>query len=412
MALNLLSIHADNVGHDLLATHPQLFSNTATFLSSKDLASITESIQAIERVVASPPFVAAVLARAHANAQRNAGAAGVFMGYDFHLGQDRPKLIEINTNAGGAFLNALLLGAQTACCPPMAAPRMAQRETIYQQFVAMFRNEWRLQRRETPLRRIAIVDVQPEKQFLYPEFRIAQQIFAQQGIDAMITAPEFLRIADHRLWCQGQPIDLVYNRLTDFSLTDESSQTLNAALQTGIAVVTPNPHHHAIHANKQNLVVLSDQAALRELGVSAQDIGVITATVPRTQQVTAATAAELWQRRKNLFFKPIAGYGSKATYRGDKLTRRIWQEIVAGRYIAQEQVAPNERGILVDGQPSSLKMDLRAYTYRGDVQLLAARLYHGQTTNFRTPGGGFSPVFVLHHGGEHARAAKAMATGA
>ena len=28
--------------------------------------------------------------------------AGFFMGYDFHLGPDGPRLIETNTNAGGA----------------------------------------------------------------------------------------------------------------------------------------------------------------------------------------------------------------------------------------------------------------------------------------------------------------------
>ena len=38
------------------------------------------------------------------------------MGYDFHLGAGGPKLIEVNTNAGGAFLNALLAKAQHACC--------------------------------------------------------------------------------------------------------------------------------------------------------------------------------------------------------------------------------------------------------------------------------------------------------
>jgi hypothetical protein len=48
----------------------------------------------------------------------------------------------------------------------------------------------------------------------------------------------------------------------------------------------------------------------------------------------------------------------------------------------------------VDGAESDLKLDLRAYVYRGAIQLLAARLYAGQTTNFRTPGGGFAPVFV------------------
>jgi hypothetical protein len=31
----------------------------------------------------------------------------------------------------------------------------------------------------------------------------------------------------------------------------------------------------------------------------------------------------------------------------------------------------------------------------GTVLLAAARLYQGQTTNFRTPGGGFAPVFFL-----------------
>ena len=41
---------------------------------------------------------------------------------------------------------------------------------------------------------------------------------------------------------------------------------------------------------------------------------------------------------------------------------------------------------------------MRAYTYRGQVQLLAARSYQGQTTNFRTEGGGFSPVVVLPAG--------------
>jgi hypothetical protein len=42
-----------------------------------------------------------------------------------------------------------------------------------------------------------------------------------------------------------------------------------------------------------------------------------------------------------------------------------------------------------------LKFDVRAYAYAGRVQLLAARIYAGQTTNFRTAGGGFAPVVVL-----------------
>ena len=56
---------------------------------------------------------------------------------------------------------------------------------------------------------------------------------------------------------------------------------------------------------------------------------------------------------------------------------------------------PSQRLIEVDGVQTDLKFDLRAYTYNGAVQLLAARMYAGQTTNFRTEGGGFAPVIVL-----------------
>jgi hypothetical protein len=67
---------------------------------------------------------------------------------------------------------------------------------------------------------------------------------------------------------------------------------------------------------------------------------------------------------------------------------------IRSSYVAQQLVTPSERGILVDGIEAALKMDIRAYVYDGEIQLLAARLYQGQTTNFRTQGGGFAPVFI------------------
>ena len=122
---------------------------------------------------------------------------------------------------------------------------------------------------------------------------------------------------------------------------------------------------------------------------------VLVESVPRTEVVDAADADRLWQARRGLFFKPVAGYGSRAAYRGDKLTRRVWQEIVDGEYVAQALVAPGERRVATDDGSTVLKFDLRAYAYDGAVQWLAARLYQGQTTNFRTPGGGFAPVYGL-----------------
>ena len=181
-----------------------------------------------------------------------------------------------------------------------------------------------------------------------------------------------------------------YNRLTDFYLESESSKVLNAAYQQDAAVLTPHPQAHALYADKRNLVLWSDPQALAALGVPSATREVLLAGVPRTVAVDGANAEELWAARRRLFFKPFAGYGSRAAYRGDKVTQRVWSEIVAGGYVAQALVAPGERR-LEAAADKPLKFDLREYVYDGRIQWSAARLYQGQTTNFRTPGSGFAP---------------------
>ena len=77
------------------------------------------------------------------------------------------------------------------------------------------------------------------------------------------------------------------------------------------------------------------------------------------------------------------------------MTRGVWAEIIRGGYVAQELAAPGERIVNLDGTPVARKIDIRLYAYDGRILLTAARLYQGQTTNFRTPGGGFAPVFAV-----------------
>ena len=74
------------------------------------------------------------------------------------------------------------------------------------------------------------------------------------------------------------------------------------------------------------------------------------------------------------------------------VTKGVWQDVVRGGYVAQEFAPPGERMI---GTSEARKADVRLYIYDGQLLLAAARLYQGQTTNFRTPGGGFAPVFAL-----------------
>lgn len=374
-----------NAFERLKARQPSLFSAADLRIEPAMMAGMQAVIDAVEAVVALPAWRAHALAQAPAIARVPVRARGVFMGYDFHLTADGPKLIEINTNAGGGLLNAYLLAAHGH---GEAAAR------VRDAFVAMFREEWRLERGEAPLQRIAIVDEAPAGQFLAPEFELFRDLFEAYGIAAVIADPGDLARDGDRLVHDGHAVDLIYNRLTDFALDSAVDRDIRAVFEAGGVVLTPHPPAHALYADKRNLMLLSDGDALRALGVPEGAVATLLAGVPRTVAVTPEEGESFWSGRKRWFFKPPAGFGSRAAYRGDKLTRRVFEEILHGGYIAQEIAPPSEHDIPVAGAMQRMRADFRCYVYAGSIQLVAARLYQGQTTNFRTPGGGFAPVFV------------------
>ncbi|OIR17281.1 hypothetical protein GALL_23020 [mine drainage metagenome] len=352
---------------------PYLFAAGPVFVSELQLQRMCEVIAAVQEVVGKP--------EPHAE-------HGVFYGYDFHLNEQGVHLIEINTNAGGAFLNALLIDSQHGLFLYGSAVAEGHLEQV---FVEMFRNEWRLVRGDAVLKTIAIVDEQPESQYLYPEFLLAKKMFEEAGIAVHIADPSALQAQGDGLYCEGQRIDLVYNRLTDFDLKQQPH--IRAAWERKQLVLTPNPVHHQRYADKRKLALLTDADALRAKGVSQVSIDALLRGVPPTRLVQAGDAAQWWDERKQWFFKPVSGYGSKGAYRGEKLTRRVFDEIMQADYVAQRLALPGERKVCVEGiEPQSLKYDVRCYVYDGEIQLVAARLYQGQTTNFRTPGGGFALV--------------------
>ena len=353
---------------ELLAERPHLFSPTTVTVAAEDIDRMAGVIAAVERVVALASYRQRVLSWAPEISRHDPGSAGVFFGYDFHLTADGPRLIEINTNAGGGLLAAVQGGNQA----------------VAEAFVEMFRAECR-----QPLRTLAIVDSEPASQYLYPDFLLCQQLLAEHGIEAVIADPRDLMLCHGGLWYQERRLDLVYNRLTDFALQAPEHAVLRQAYLDSSVVLTPHPRAHALYADKRNLVVLSDDAQLAEWGVDAEMRRSLHGGVPKTEMVSADRAADLWARRRHLFFKPAGGFGAKATYRGDKMTRGVFEQVLAGDYVAQALVPPSLVR-LDDG--SDLKADIRCYAYNGRIQLVAARLWQGQTTNFRTPGGGFARV--------------------
>ena len=319
-----------------------LFAAEPVFIDAEQAEEVERAVAALHRWM---------LDRAPERGPAGPVSPGAFMAYDFHLTEEGPRLIEINTNAGGGVLHALAIGAPV---DPL---------------LDMFAEEWRSLRGDRPLQRIAIVDEAPESQGLYPEFLLVKERLEARGFEVAITDVRELDPAT---------VDLVYNRSTDFTL--EHAPALRKAWEEDRVVLTPSPWHHAVHADKRNLV------------------GVPLPWVPETRVATP----ELWEDRKRWYFKPATGHGSKGVLRGAKLTRGRWLELMEdGNVLAQREVPPPRRQVLVDGEgegaPANvqeMRFDLRAYTYDGVIRLLAARVYRGQTTNLSTPGGGLARVIV------------------
>lgn len=327
-------------------------------------------IAAMQQLVGLPGYQQAVRQRSGNLCTSLPAPPGGCLGYDFHLGPAGPALIEINTNPGGLLL----------CARP--------EDDLEPAIVNIFREEWHKAGGEGLPQHLLILDETPHKQFLYPEFLAFKALFQAAGIDARIGDPSLLRLHDQRLCLGDWPVDFVYNRLTDFSLQLPGHQVLRQAHEQALVVLSPHPLAHALHADKRNLTMLAEPDRLAAWGLASQHRQVLAQGVPRTREVREENAKALWNERRGLFFKPAQGYGSKGAYRGDKLTLRVWKEIRRGDYVAQDSVPPSR----VPGPKGELKLDLRCFVYAGRILLRVARLYQGQTTNLRSPGGGFARI--------------------
>ena len=367
---------------------------TVIALDPEHFAVLRRTVEALDRIAHTPAYMAEVDAGADALVRFDPGNRGVFMGYDFHLTAAGPRLIEINTNAGGALLNGLHTAA--LCDPEKLAclcSNLMPVETIDARILGTFVDELtRARGPDARLRRVAIADDRPREQFLYPEFELFVELFARAGVEAEIVDTAELGAA--------KGFDLVYLRDTDFTLATPRTRALREAYLAREVVVTPAPREHHLLANKRRLALFSSREALLRLGVAPDEAAFLSEVVPETRLLAELGAERAWSERHDWVFKPCAAYGSKAVYRGDKLTRKKLDEIVREPgYLAQRRVEPG--GVRVDtlDGPRDMKFDVRAYAHRGEILLLGARVYQGQVTNLRSPGGGFSAICVARESG-------------
>ena len=204
---------------------PFVFAAPPVFVATRHLERMARVVNAVESVVALPAYRGEMLSGAPATARLGPpGPLGPFFGYDFHPDGAGPRLIEINTNASGALLDAVLGRAQRACCEAAAVSAgtaVTGAHEFERRIVAMFEREWRLDDLHgdgRTLASVAIVDDAPRGQYLCPEFVLFRELFERHGLRAVIADPAALEWRDGALRHEDLVIDLVYHRSTDFYL--------------------------------------------------------------------------------------------------------------------------------------------------------------------------------------------------
>lgn len=308
--------------------------------------------------------------------------ASALMSYDFHVDfRTKPdgllKLIEINTNASMSLLLDVL-----DC--ELHVSRSLKEDFLDDFAEALGR----------PLdgAKVVIVDEVPKQQKLYIEFLMYKELFESRGAKTAIVDRNELEFRDERLWIKEDPgfgpIDLVYNRLTDFYFEQPPSEALLKAMNTGAAVISPHPFDYRVLADKERLVEWSQPGALEAYGLSEDDATFFRSLLILTRDTVGLDPEILWKERKGLIFKPKTSHGGKGVYRGSSVSRGAFQSVLASGALAQDFVpAPN---IKIGGE--DFKYDLRFFAYKDRINIACARIYQGQMTNATTPGGGVAAV--------------------
>lgn len=306
------------------------------------------------------------------------GNKSIVMSYDFHLNENQElKLIEINTNAGFLALGHEMYKVRQAPLPVD--------DFSLQEIADNVCTEIQLQGKEcSDNLKVAIIDNQPQEQKLYPEFLLYNELFKSRGWDS--------RIFDYRSVLNDFSPDFIYNRHTDFFLTESEAIGLRRKFDNKAICFSPNPFEYFMIADKQRLIDWSQPGFLEAMGMSSEKCKIIKQAVPKSYDAKPSNADEVWGLRKKLFLKPKNAFGSKQSYKGASISRKAFEDLIKEETIAQEYIPAPEVRFETPQGPTKFKYDLRCYAYQGRLQLVAARLYQGQVTNLKTLWGGFTCV--------------------
>ncbi|MGZ3721738.1 MAG: hypothetical protein ACXVA9_02330 [Bdellovibrionales bacterium] len=315
----------------------------------------------------------------------------VLMAYDFHTDENGgAHLVEVNTNASGFLLSSLMEMVHSGESPESYVPLQKLRQSFF--------DELNLWGKASAKPAIAICDEDIPEQKMYAEFLMYRDWFRANGWTAEFCEGRDFTFSGGQLVAPLLPrVDLVYNRLTDFYLENPAHMALRQAFEAQAACISPNPREYWLLADKQRLIELGTPGFLESAGAAPEEIGALQKVLIPTFEKSAFTSEdEIWAQRRSLFFKPKRSHGGKSVYRGESVSRKVFERLMSEDILiqkftpAQKMPTDDPRSVL-----SNWKFDLRFYAYADQIQLVVARIYQGQVTNFSSPLGGFSKVVFV-----------------
>ncbi|MDE0518997.1 MAG: hypothetical protein OXH36_05540 [Bdellovibrionales bacterium] len=314
-----------------------------------------------------------------------ASNSSLLMSYDFHLDQNNNlKLIEVNTHSSGYLVSDLV---------DQVNGLNSQSKSALSSLKKSFEQEWEsFSGIVLPPANTVIADHKIKDQKMYIEFLMYKDLLNSWGWPCQLHEIADLRINPQGMLMDAQQktVQMLYNRCTDFYF--ENWPHLKEAFLNQKCCISPHPREYLLLADKARLCEWNPKGficAHSQNKPTHEEIKKIQNVVPFTALVSSIPANELWGKRKNLFFKPLRGYGGKSVYRGKSISRNMFDRIIKKPGIFQEIVPPPT---FIDPSGIKWKYDIRAYAYKDQVQKLSARVYQGQLTQFQTPLSGFASI--------------------
>jgi len=296
----------------------------------------------------------------------------ILMGYDFHLTPDGPRLIEINNNAGGLYVGEKQWLQQ---------PRIDELpHTLEERLLSMFPSTWQ---------NIAIMDEHVSQQYMYPEMQFYAALLEKQGRKVFLVSPEDITSLDDGLYVDGQRLDGIYNRHTDFYLDSPALKHVRKALMSGQVSVNPHPRSYALLGDKARMVDWWHQGIL-EACLSVTDIDLVREVVPEIHMLSDCDLEQMWVNRKFWVFKPAARHGGKGVLLGKSMSRKRFDSLDMETTVVQSYVAPS----FIEHDDKTYKFDVRLYMHGKTLIAVAGRLWRGQVTNFREDGSGWTALRI------------------